>query len=547
MKKHLAIDLGQYSVKFYETIPEGRKSKLLSYEEVRVDNRFMEKLQNTIDHAPDQNSSTTPEQYSIELLRAQAEIIQNYLERERFEGKIITHLPQEFMTSRYLFLPVSNKKKAELMIPFQLEENLPFSISETHFTSMLHRQGKEIFAQICVTEKKIFREVYDILESKNSLPAVLSSQIFSFQSYFIDNELHETICLLDIGHRATRAYFVRNGMIVANHSSPIAGKVIDEVISQNYEIPIDEAILYKHDNAFFLNDGDMNQVDENQREFAELMKKTLWPLILDLKRWQVGLKVKYALPVSRVFITGGTTNIKNLDGFLKEHLNLPVEYFRPYKSLSYDFVGIDGNLKNSMAVADVMTVGETSRFPPPSFLHGEFSGHYSESIPLYSIAYNFARISIICLLIVLGLYVERLFIKQDIDGLDRIVVAQLQSADFDIPRRTRDLYRTRPQVIKNELTQIHRQEIRENRSLDQLAQTNAERSLLDFNQTIPKSDEIDLVRLYVSQRILEAEFKSSDPERLQSLQEKLFNMRRSDDQVYIDEANHILQYSYKIK
>ena len=119
-------------------------------------------------------------------------------------------------------------------------------------------------------------------------------------------------CVIDIGHNTSKAYFINRSQVVSNHVSRTAGQVIDEVIAQTYQISRDEAIVYKHENCFFLTEEQYEGVEEDQKEFARLMKQALTPLINDIKRWELGFRVKNGLAVKTIYLTGGTSQINNI-------------------------------------------------------------------------------------------------------------------------------------------------------------------------------------------------------------------------------------------
>lgn len=525
MKKILAVDLGSYSVKFYETLVESRSIHLESYEEVLLEN---------FDGEIYKDMTTQEIQFSI---------LAKYIKKNNFVGKVISHLPNEMMTSRYLDLPVSNKKKAEMMIPFQLEENLPFPISSTHYACALHKVDKNNFAQVCVTQRDYFSHLYQYLNEREILPAVITSELFSLQSYITKYNLIDSFCFLDIGHLSTKAYFIENGRIVANHTSHIAGFAITEIISQSYNISMDEALIYKHDNCFMLTDKQLEEVNQDQRDFAELMKKTLWPLILDLRRWEVGHRVKHGKQVNKILITGGSSNIDNLDHFISDHIGLPVEIFSPYEKLQFDLVGVDEDLKHSMTIAHVLTEGQQSKQLAPNLLYGDFAGHYSDSIPLHSSVFIGVRVVIIALFAILGFLVERSLINKDIRQLDQAIMTQLQSSDLEIPRRTRDLYRVRPMHIYREINQRYERVEKELKAFEAISKVNAIDGLMKLNSEIPSNQKISLKNVYIDNARIRAEFYSDYTEELERLQVHLLQLNHADAQVFLDKDNRVINYT----
>ena len=52
-------------------------------------------------------------------------------------------------------------------------------------------------------------------------------------------------CLIDLGHTSSKVYFLHHKKIVSNHVSTIAGQVVDENISNTYDIPMDEVSIFQ--------------------------------------------------------------------------------------------------------------------------------------------------------------------------------------------------------------------------------------------------------------------------------------------------------------
>lgn len=524
----LAIDIGTYSIKFYETKPVAGKLKLINYEEV---------------HLSELNSQTFEE---LTLQEKQFTLIARYLKKRENPVKIISHLDHEMMTTRYLTLPVNQKRKAQLMIPFQLEDHLPYSLSNTHITSFLHKEDKNHFAQVCVTEKDFFAEYYHYQKERSILPAIVSTDLFAIQSYLLETKNVDTFCLVDIGHHTTKAYLIDKGRVVANHISHIAGATIDEVISHTYNISYQEAVTYKHENAFFLTDSQLEEVEPEQKNFGLVMKQAFTPLINELRRWEVGLRVKHGREIQKYVLTGGSANIDNIDNFLSGPLGFPVEKFNPYHNLDYDLLGVDEAMHNSMALCHVMSIAQSSKHTAPNLLHSDFQGEYSESIPLHSSVFVATRVALLCLIIATGLFIERIFINQDISTVDQVAIAHLQASDINLPRQIRDLYRTRPERVLSELQRQQNNHQQNYLALRELSENRTMAEFFNFQQKIPPISEVNLKRLVVNSSFVEALFFSEDMTKLNDLRERLYGLRYTDATIYLDDRNKHVEFSYHL-
>ena len=70
-----------------------------------------------------------------------------------------------------------------------------------------------------------------------------------------------------------------------------------------------EAEIYKHENSFLLVADQFDKVSPEQKDFALLMKNSLSPLVIDLKRWLLGYTLNTGEKIRRIYLIGGTTKI----------------------------------------------------------------------------------------------------------------------------------------------------------------------------------------------------------------------------------------------
>jgi hypothetical protein len=217
-----------------------------------------------------------------------------------------------------------------------------------------------------------------------------------------------------MGHNSTKAYFIYKGNIVANHISYIGGKVITDVMAKTYNISEQEAEIYKHNNCFVLTAAQFAEVDTSQQEFAKLMKNTLTPLLLDIKRWEVGFRVKYLHAVQTIYVMGGSSNIINIEKFLAEELSCNVEKIDVFKDHKRTILPFDKKQNSSFMLAEVMAFSQSTKRPLLNFLKGNYSSSFDNSIPLHSTIFIATRLLIVALILLLSLVFERFFLNKDL-------------------------------------------------------------------------------------------------------------------------------------
>ncbi|MBL6989347.1 MAG: pilus assembly protein PilM [Bacteriovoracaceae bacterium] len=425
----LTIDVGTHSVKFLETRLE-RKSLVLK----KTKRIFISKVQKEL------NDKAT----IVDIITF---IIHNYLKNKHFDGKIIFQIPNEFITTRYLNLPVTNRKKVEMMIPFQLDENLPFSISDAHYTTKLSKKLKTTLATINIARLQTFETFHTTLSNHKIIPAILTSELSVYENFIDLNKLDGPLCILDIGHSTTKAYFIYEKHIVSNHISHIAGKKITDVISRTYNIALDEATVYKHKNCFFLTSDQYENVDEGQRDFAKLMEQTIDPLVQELRRWELGFRVKYGSSINQFYITGGTSNINNIANYLTEALSIKVSPLKIFGRSKQRELHSAQNDRFIYSLTNLMAATQLSNTTMPNFLKGAFASNYINSISLHSTMFCASRVLMITVLILLSLLINKVVINSKNRTLRKKISKIIKKPGLNISKKDQRRYRKNPEKM----------------------------------------------------------------------------------------------------
>lgn len=496
----LIIDCGSYSVKFVEGRFQKKNFQIDNIDEVLID-----------DVRDENDIDITLEEY-------QQKIIKQYLEQSSFNGKIISQLPNDFLTTRYLDLPVNNKKKADMMIPFQLDEELPFSTTSAHYISDYHKSSTGQFSAIVqIAEDEVFKTYHEYLRANQTLPSVLTSELGVYQSYVSDRKFGGHICILDIGHKTTKAYFAYNDKIVSNHFSSIAGQTIDEVISQTYEISSDEARIYKHENAFFLTEGQLEQVSSDQKDFAILMRQSFSPLTQQIQRWLLGYRIKTGFSIEKVYITGGTAGINNIENFLSEKIEAPVEHLK-INSLETQ---IDSEEAPGKILPYLMGQSQKFKTPPLSFLTKSYASGLSNGVKMEDTSFALYREAIIAALIVIGLAVESfVFINTEIKDYNKSLTKLLKSKELGLSKKQQRSFKRKPERLTSTLSKKERIINSDIKTLENRSESNAIKPLAYLSKQIKRNDKVSLITFksdsYQSEAVFSGE-SATDVKRLKDL------------------------------
>ncbi|GAB4418708.1 MAG: hypothetical protein OHK0056_28370 [Bacteriovoracaceae bacterium] len=500
----LAVDIGSYSVKFFEVWIDRKNIKLMNHHEVVIDNAR---------ESFDQEMTTE---------QIQMEIIEAYLKRP-FDGKIIFQYPEHLTTTRYIDLPITSRKKVELMIPFQLDEMLPFPSSEAHFIKRLEKIGESTRVTTAIAKQDEFFNFYNTLSQKNILPNTLVSELMVVDSYFRQKQTppEYPVMLIDIGHRTTKCYIIKDNKIYSNHISYIAGKTIDDKIAGTYKISNKEAVAYKHQNCFFLTEGQYQQVSKEQQEFALLMKQAFWPLVMDIRRWDIGFRSKYGASIGKILLTGGTSQINNLSNFLEQAVGIKVDFL----DLGDDIIEVEDSLEEAQSsfwFSSLMARIGNFKNPPGSFLFGPYSGKSGGGLPLISASFLFSRSLALSLIICLFLVLEQiLYLNPRIKDITSKINKQIKSETLALSARVKRFYPKNPEAVIAELQKKDRSMEQSLKSIQSSAKVNALSPLVEISRLLPKDQTFQMVQFVTDGVQAKALFKTADSGAKEILIERL--------------------------
>jgi general secretion pathway protein L len=496
----LAIDVGSYSIKFVEVKPERKNLILVEKNEIILDDAKV--------HYPNAQN----------IADLQKEIVAGFIQRKSNELKIIFQVPNEMLTTRYLEIPGTSKRKTEQIIPFQLDENLPYSLSNAHFSSRLYKRSGGFSVLSNITQLNLFKDFSKYYENKDAGPTVLTSEISTMQAYIDHIRMNDTCCILDLGHRSTKAYFVQDRQIVSNHTSFVAGNAIDEVIAKTYQISHEDAVIYKHENAFLLTDEQLEDVSPEQREFALLMKQIFSPLVLDIKRWEIGHRVKFGTSIDKIYIFGGTSQINSLDNFFHFHTGLPIEPLPPLLDFKNDY----SIHEKTFYLVKMMAISQKVPSNIINFLTGKFQTASSAFISLHSAVFIWVRTTFIALLLILGLISERFFfLNKEGKALDSKIISLLKTPSLDISRKDQKLYTSKPDSVLATLKKKNKIVKDEVSTILSSTHINALRPLGVLSKMMNSNPKVSLENFRSEAFTATATFTSDDPNELEIMKNHL--------------------------
>ncbi|MEC8624138.1 MAG: cell division protein FtsA, partial [Bdellovibrionota bacterium] len=312
---------------------------------------------------------------------------------------------------------------------------------------------------------------------------------------------------------------------------------------------MDEVSIFKHQNCFFLTENQFDDVDEDQQEFAKLMKIIFWPLVMDLKKWLLGYRVSRGSNIEKVILTGGTSRITNIDNFFSQNLNLPVEVLKFHDIPTLESMGLTLEQQSSYQMAQTLAFSTFAKPLPINFLSGEYASSFKDHIPLHSTVFISIRVLLVCLFILIGVLLEWNLLVNEEASLDRIISSSLRkNKSLRMKKSQKRQFKKNPQSTHRLLLRKKKNIEREIKSLEVASLIDAISPLSNLSLKVSKNKKVDLYSFRSKNGKANAFFKTSSSGKLkdlEALEKTLMNSNLKDKNIRLNKRKGQLNLDFK--
>ena len=223
-------------------------------------------------------------------------------------------------------LAESIKWEAEQYIPFDINEvNMDFQILRT----FMGADGKQQMNVLLAAVKKDKLSDYTSLIIEAGLtPVIVDIDAFAIENmYNINYEMkeNEIIALVNIGAGITNINILQGGVFAFTRDISIGGNRYTDSIQKDLGLSFEDAEKIKKGEA--VEGVDTSEVDSIIENVSTEITSEITRSFGYFKATMLSEKI------DKVFLSGGSSKIRNLDSFLQERLELPVEYINPFKMI----------------------------------------------------------------------------------------------------------------------------------------------------------------------------------------------------------------------
>jgi type IV pilus assembly protein PilM len=364
-------------------------------------------------------------------------------------GPVAISVSGQMVFPRFTAIPAAGgEERFEQLVRYEIEQNVPFPIDEMVCDRQVLGDTASGDRSVMIVAAKVdqIEAITSAVASAGFRPELVDVAPLALSNAVRHAAAGDESCcvILDIGAKTT-SLVILEGDKVYNRSIPIAGRNITREIAQMFGCTIDEAEALKIERGYVSLGGVAEDEDETSDRISKVCRAVMTRLQAEISRSVNFYRSQQGggAPV-KLYLTGGTALLPQIDSFFAESLQVDVEFFNPFdfivpgSGIDVEALGADGALLSPTAGLALHMAG-LARFAinllPPSILAARAE---RAKIPVLAVAGGLLIVSLVLVLLGVGRQTENL--QATIDGIQSKVTTlrsfekKLKDAEASVAR-----------------------------------------------------------------------------------------------------------------
>lgn len=240
--------------------------------------------------------------------------------------QVVVSVPGLSMATHPIALPFSDPKRIESTLAFEVEEQLPFDLSEAAYDyqiASLDQGGSQLL--VGVVKKDDLTRLLDTLRELKVEPRIVTHPALALQQLLpLLPPAEGAVALVDIGHERTCVAVGRQSVgIELARTYAGGGFALTKALAAEFKIPLPEAQTWKDEHAAL---GE-HVVGPDAERAANAFIRGMQGILRELKSTLKSYSARSKRTVDTVYLCGGTAKLPGLAEQLTRDLGVPVQLF----------------------------------------------------------------------------------------------------------------------------------------------------------------------------------------------------------------------------
>ena len=274
-------------------------------------------------------------------------------------GPLALALNGQMVFPRFTKFPTVPADKLEELVQYEVEQEVPFPVDEIVCDHQFLGQTAEgdTAAMIVAAKLEQVTKVTDAVAAAGFTPVVIDVGPMAVLNALKRSYpgLPGGTVVLDIGAKTTSLVLVENEKIYLR-SIPVAGNAITKEIAQAFGCSMEEAEILKKERGYVALGGVTEDADEISDRVSKIVRTVLTRLHAEILRSINFYRSQQGGSApSRMFLTGGSAVLPQIDEFFHETLKIDVDFLNPFGGVDFG-----PNIDQTALETDAFTLAESA-------------------------------------------------------------------------------------------------------------------------------------------------------------------------------------------
>ena len=238
---------------------------------------------------------------------------------------ITTHGPSVYI--RYIKLPPVDTTRIAQIVNYEAQQQIPLPLEAVIWDyQVLKKKVTGIHVVLVATKSELIKDILEEIAALRIEPEVVDYSPLAFYNCLkFNQELSKegTTILLDVGAKSTDMSIEREGSLCWTRSIPIGGHDLTQAIQQSFGLSFAEAERMKREKEIV-------DLGDEKKKFTQVIIPVLSRLVSDIERSLTFFRAELeGKSVGRILLSGGGSELANLDKFLERELGIEVKRVSP--------------------------------------------------------------------------------------------------------------------------------------------------------------------------------------------------------------------------
>jgi len=247
-------------------------------------------------------------------------------------------IPGYQVFSKFVKLPPVDTSKVSQIIEYEAKQNIPFPLTEAAWDRQIlgNSASGEVEVVLLAVKAAEVEKYFGVCEGNGLKISTVDTSIAALANAFRYNypELEGCSLLIDIGAKTSNVLVFEKNKFYAR-SIPVGSNAVTQEFGAEAKLPFAEAEKIKTNGGFVSLGGAYEEPDDPKLAAVSKVARNVFTRL----HLQVNQTIQFyrtqqggGAPV-RVFLCGGGSVLPYSTEFFQEKLNLPVEYFNPFRNV----------------------------------------------------------------------------------------------------------------------------------------------------------------------------------------------------------------------